>query len=260
MRPSLLPGLLAAARRNLDRGAEQRAAVRDRPPLLARRRRARATSGRRSACCSRARRRRAAGRRGKARGVRRVRRQGRGAGAARRRRRAGRQSAGAWARRGRSSIPASRPRCGSGPKTVLARFGALHPQTLAAFDIDGPVVAVEMFLDAIPAKKGGRASPARPTRRRALQAVTRDFAFLVPAELPAGDLLRAVRGADKANIVDARVFDVFSGQGVPEGQQVAGDRGHAAAGREELHRRGAEGDRRTGSSPRRRSSARSCAA
>src|SRR5690606_25012328 len=53
----------------------------------------------------------------------------------------------------------------------------------------------------------------------ALQAVTRDFAFLVPAELPAGDLLRAVRGADKANIVDARVFDVFAGQGVPAGQK-----------------------------------------
>jgi len=52
-----------------------------------------------------------------------------------------------------------------------------------------------------------------------LQAVMRDFAFLVPAGLPAGDLLRAVRGADKANIVDARVFDDFRGQGVPAGQK-----------------------------------------
>jgi phenylalanyl-tRNA synthetase beta chain len=41
----------------------------------------------------------------------------------------------------------------------------------------------------------------------------------VPAELPAGDLLRAVRGADKANIVEARVFDDFRGQGVPEGRK-----------------------------------------
>ena len=106
-----------------------------------------------------------------------------------------------------------------GPKTVLARFGALHPRTLAAFDIDGPAVAVELFLDAIPAKKGGetfaRAAYAPPP----LQAVTRDFAFLVPVEQPAGDLLRAVRGADKANIVDARVFDDFRGQGVPEGRK-----------------------------------------
>ncbi len=105
-----------------------------------------------------------------------------------------------------------------GPKTVLARFGALHPATLAAFDVDGPVMAVELFLDAIPAKKG--AGFARPHYAPpALQAVTRDFAFLVPAELPAGDLLRAVKGADKANIVDARLFDLFAGQGVPEGRK-----------------------------------------
>ncbi|HWK41888.1 MAG TPA: phenylalanine--tRNA ligase subunit beta [Croceibacterium sp.] len=104
-----------------------------------------------------------------------------------------------------------------GPKTVLARFGALHPATLTAFDVEGPVVAVELFLDALPAKKGGFARSAYSPP--ALQAVTRDFAFLVPATLPAGDLLRAVRGADKANIVDARVFDVFAGQGVPEGQK-----------------------------------------
>jgi phenylalanyl-tRNA synthetase beta chain len=106
-----------------------------------------------------------------------------------------------------------------GPKTVLARFGALHPTTLAAFDVAGPVMAVELFLEAIPAKKGGggfaRAAYAPP----ALQPLLRDFAFLVAAELPAADLLRAVKGADKANIVDARVFDLFVGPGVPEGRK-----------------------------------------
>jgi len=104
-----------------------------------------------------------------------------------------------------------------GPKTVLARFGALHPKTLEAFDVEGPAVAVELFLDAIPGGKGGFARA--PYAPPALQAVKRDFAFLVPAALPAGDLLRAVRGADKANIVAARVFDLFCGQGVPEGQK-----------------------------------------
>jgi phenylalanyl-tRNA synthetase beta chain len=106
-----------------------------------------------------------------------------------------------------------------GPKTVLARFGALHPKTLEAFDVEGPVMAVELFLDAIPARKGG-GSFARPAYAPpALQSVTRDFAFLVDAELPAGDLVRAVRAADKANIVDARVFDDFRGAGVPEGRK-----------------------------------------
>jgi phenylalanyl-tRNA synthetase beta chain len=105
-----------------------------------------------------------------------------------------------------------------GPKTVLARFGMLHPATLRQFDIDVPVAAVELLLDAIPAKKAAgfaRTHFAPP----ALQAVTRDFAFLVPLETPAGDLLRAVRGADKANIVAARLFDDFRGAGVPEGHK-----------------------------------------
>lgn len=106
-----------------------------------------------------------------------------------------------------------------GPKNVLARFGMLHPAVLKQFDIDAPVAVAELFLDAIPAKKGAatfaRAHYAPPV----LQAVTRDFAFLVPAALPAGDLVRAVKGADKANIVAARLFDDFRGAGVPEGQK-----------------------------------------
>ena len=106
-----------------------------------------------------------------------------------------------------------------GPKTVLARFGMLHPATLKAFDIDAPVAAVELFLDAIPAKRGvasfARTTYAPPT----LQAVTRDFAFLVPVGVAAGDLVRAVKSADKANIVAARLFDDFRGAGVPDGQK-----------------------------------------
>jgi phenylalanyl-tRNA synthetase beta chain len=106
-----------------------------------------------------------------------------------------------------------------GPKTVLARFGMLHPAVLKHFDIGVPVAAVELFLDAIPTKRGqsGFARPAYTPA--ALQSVTRDFAFLVPADLAAGDLVRAIRGADKANIVAARVFDDFRGQGVPAGHK-----------------------------------------
>jgi phenylalanyl-tRNA synthetase beta chain len=42
-----------------------------------------------------------------------------------------------------------------GPKNVLAEFGELHPATLKAFDLAGPVVAAEIFLDAIPSRRGG---------------------------------------------------------------------------------------------------------
>jgi phenylalanyl-tRNA synthetase beta chain len=109
-----------------------------------------------------------------------------------------------------------------GPKTVLAAFGMVHPGVLKAFDLDGDVAAVEIYLDALPAKRGADKNGGfmRPAfAPPALQAVTRDFAFLVPAELPAGDLVRTVKGADKAAIVDARLFDIFTGTGVPEGQK-----------------------------------------
>lgn len=104
-----------------------------------------------------------------------------------------------------------------GPKNILAAFGTLHPSTAKAFDLDGAVIAAEIFLDAIPAKKA--AGFMRPAfTPPALQAVTRDFAFLVADTLAAGDLVRAIRGSDKANIIAVRLFDRFAGQGVPEGK------------------------------------------
>src|SRR3546814_4695499 len=36
-----------------------------------------------------------------------------------------------------------------GPKAMLAEFGALHPALTRHFDVDGPVIAVQIFLDAI---------------------------------------------------------------------------------------------------------------
>ena len=105
-----------------------------------------------------------------------------------------------------------------GPKTVLAAFGMVHPSVLKAFDLDGDVAAVEIYIDALPPKRcTGFMRPAYTPP--ALQAVTRDFAFLAPAAMPAGDLVRAAKGADKAAIVEARLFDVFTGTGVPEGQK-----------------------------------------
>jgi phenylalanyl-tRNA synthetase beta chain len=104
-----------------------------------------------------------------------------------------------------------------GPKTILAAFGTVHPATAKAFDLDGSVVAAEIFLDAIPLKKAsGFMRPAFTPP--ALQAVTRDFAFLVAADMPAHDLVRAIKGCDKDAIVAVRLFDRFAGQGVPEGQ------------------------------------------
>jgi phenylalanyl-tRNA synthetase beta chain len=102
-----------------------------------------------------------------------------------------------------------------GPKNILAAFGTLHPATAKAFNLDGSIVAAEIFLDAIPLKKA--AGFMRPAfSPPALQAVTRDFAFLVGEDLAASDLVRTIKGCDKDNIVAVRLFDRFAGQGVPE--------------------------------------------
>lgn len=105
-----------------------------------------------------------------------------------------------------------------GAKQVLAEFGELHPAIAKAFDLKGAVAVAEVYLDALPARRdGARARPAYapPT----LQSVRRDFAFLAPAELAADAVLKAVKGADKALILDASLFDVFTGAGVADGQK-----------------------------------------
>ncbi|HEX7819986.1 MAG TPA: phenylalanine--tRNA ligase subunit beta [Sphingobium sp.] len=105
-----------------------------------------------------------------------------------------------------------------GPKTVLAAYGIVHPSLAKAFDLSGTIVAGELYLDAIPLKR--KTGFMRPVYAPpALQVVTRDFAFLVPETIEADSLVRAVRGADKGSIVAARLFDMFAGQGVPEGQK-----------------------------------------
>jgi phenylalanyl-tRNA synthetase beta chain len=104
-----------------------------------------------------------------------------------------------------------------GPKNTLAEFGELHPAVLKALDLEGSVMAAEIYLDAIPMPRSSghmRTAYAPP----ALQAVTRDFAFLIDSEACSDDLLRAVRGADKQALTKARIFDVFSGEGVAEGK------------------------------------------
>jgi phenylalanyl-tRNA synthetase beta chain len=100
-----------------------------------------------------------------------------------------------------------------GPKSVLAAFGMVHPSVLKAFDLDMPVAAVELYLDALPAKRGAAGFMRPAYAPAALQAVRRDFAFRVPPGLAADALVRAVRGADKAAIVAARLFDVFEKDG-----------------------------------------------
>jgi phenylalanyl-tRNA synthetase beta chain len=109
-----------------------------------------------------------------------------------------------------------------GPKAVIGHFGELHPRRLLELDVEGPLAAFEIYLDALPAPK------ARPTKTKPrldlvdLQPLSRDFAFIVDRAAQAGDLLKAVLGADKGLITEARIFDVYEGAGVPEGKKSLG--------------------------------------
>jgi phenylalanyl-tRNA synthetase beta chain len=113
--------------------------------------------------------------------------------------------------------PGRSAKLGLGPKTIVASFGELHPSLQKTLDAPAGAVAAEVYLDALPASRGsGRAQPAFAPP--ALQAITRDFAFIVPAGLSADNLARAIRGSDKAAITGVRLFDRFE---APDGLSLA---------------------------------------
>lgn len=101
-------------------------------------------------------------------------------------------------------------------KNVIAYFGELHPATLKQLGCDFPVMAFEVFLDAIPASRG---SKRKALERSDYQPVVRDFAFVLDEATPAADLLNAVNKAEKQLLRDVAVFDVYQGKGVPEGKK-----------------------------------------
>lgn len=106
-----------------------------------------------------------------------------------------------------------------GPKVVLGTFGEFHPRTLEGIDVSGPLCGFEVFVDAIPESK------AKPTRMKpklelsAFQAVRRDFAFVVDKAVEAGTLTRAALSADKKLITGVSVFDIFEGASLGEGKK-----------------------------------------
>jgi phenylalanyl-tRNA synthetase beta chain len=107
-----------------------------------------------------------------------------------------------------------------GPKTVVGWFGQLHPSTCEALDAvgySGPIVAFEITLDAIPTPK------AKPTKtkpkliRSDFMPVERDLAFIVGEIVSASDILKAAESAERSLVARVGVFDVYRGEGVAEG-------------------------------------------
>ncbi len=109
-----------------------------------------------------------------------------------------------------------------GPQNVLGYFGELHPRVLEQLGADGPLVAFEVILEKIPDPKQ------RPTRAKpalelsAFHPVSRDFAFIVDRKVAVADIVRAAQGVDKKLITSVSVFDVYEGKGIdPDKKSVA---------------------------------------
>jgi phenylalanyl-tRNA synthetase beta chain len=106
-----------------------------------------------------------------------------------------------------------------GPQNVLGHFGELHPRALEALDTEGPLVAFEIILERIPEPKvrGTRAKPV--LELSPFQPVQRDFAFVVDREVKAADIVRAAQSADRKLIAGITVFDVYESQGIAPGKK-----------------------------------------
>lgn len=106
-----------------------------------------------------------------------------------------------------------------GPKQIVASFGELHPAFLKALRVDGPVIAIELSLDALPQPKT-KPTKTRPVLEKADQTpVKRDFAFVVEEKVPAGDIVRLALKGDPKLVTAARVFDVYRGASIGEGKK-----------------------------------------
>lgn len=116
-----------------------------------------------------------------------------------------------WYHPGRSSVV----RLPDG--TMVARWGELHPKVIAAQEAPTPIVAFEIFLDALPEgkKKTGRSS----FKPSPYQSVERDFAFLVDEAVPAEAVAKAAESADRSLITSVSVFDAYAGKGIPAGKK-----------------------------------------
>ena len=106
-----------------------------------------------------------------------------------------------------------------GPKNVLAFFGELHPRVLATYDLSGPVAAFEVMLETLPTPKA-KATKTKPKLELSeYQAVERDFAFVLEARVPAADIVKAAQSVDRTLIESVAVFDVYEGTGVEPGHK-----------------------------------------
>jgi len=104
-------------------------------------------------------------------------------------------------------------------KNVIAYFGEIHPLILKKFGIKQRVVAFEVYLDNIPLPRVTAGKSKKKLELSQFQPVDKDLAFVLDKTVPAAEVLAAAKTADRENIADVRIFDLYEGDNLPEGKK-----------------------------------------
>lgn len=103
---------------------------------------------------------------------------------------------------------------------VLGYFGELHPVVIEQFGGKAlSVCGAEIIVEALPPIKPKKGTALPLLKLESLQPLSRDFAFVLPIEVPSDKLVKAIRAADKDMVVSVDVFDDYRGKGLAEGQK-----------------------------------------
>jgi phenylalanyl-tRNA synthetase beta chain len=110
---------------------------------------------------------------------------------------------------------------GFGPN-LIGCFGELHPRAAEALGAEGRVFVFEISLDALPAPKKKPTKAKAKLDLSAFQPVSRDFAFLVDQKVEAEAIMKIVRAVDRVLVSDVSIFDRYSGKGIEPGKVSLG--------------------------------------
>ncbi|MBQ6718625.1 MAG: phenylalanine--tRNA ligase subunit beta [Clostridia bacterium] len=97
-----------------------------------------------------------------------------------------------------------------------AVLGEVHPEVAASYGIDTRVYVAEIKLDVLYAINK-RKTTYKPLPK--FPAVERDFAMLCDADIPVGDLEKAIISGGGRVLEKVELFDVYQGSQIPEGKK-----------------------------------------
>nr|MBT6354937.1 phenylalanine--tRNA ligase subunit beta [Pelagibacteraceae bacterium] len=96
-------------------------------------------------------------------------------------------------------------------KNIIANFGELNPILLKSMNIQNPVMAFEVFTDALGQFQNKKTSTIAAFDNNPFQMVERDFAFLFPNSVKADEIISKIKKIDKKLINKVSIFDVYEG-------------------------------------------------